>query len=725
MYNKVYVCEKNELVEALVSALPAGFKKQGHFYSDGKDAIVGCIGHMIGIAPPDFHDENLKKWSLDTLPFYFDELKYQTDKSKKDRLKVIYDLLGKANSIVHVGDPDDEGQLIVDELIRAKRIKKPVQRLLINDINEEYVRKELTRMKDNNDLVHLGFQAMARAQADYYYGLNLTRLFTKVANNGSVLSVGRVFTAIFSMIYMRENQNINFIASDYYRVFSICEVAEGIIKFNYVKHQDDETDDSKSKRLINLDQVKQLCEKLAKNQSAEVIKKEIKPKITQPPLPYNLLVLQSDCYKQFGYSPKQVKEITQGLREKYKAITYNRSDCQYLNDEHFEEADLVLNTIGNNLPTTLAIIQSADATIKSRAFNSKKTSAHHAIIPTKNKVNTANFTDEELNVYKIICRNYMIQFLPPLEEEVTTLTIQIDDRFFTASKTKLIKAGFTKIYKTGATREKDIEDDGLNTESMDESSLDLNSLNQGDFITLNTVDYDVCKTEPLPLYTMNTLLDDLPHFSKYVKDPSLKKLLIERDKDKKGEHGGIGTPATRDEIIDNLFKRNVIELKAKKIVTTELGKEFMKILPEEVVNADLTALWYQQQLDIRNEEDVKKFVKNVHGSITDICNKIKGQDITFNAPSNVANNANSTPKKGRGASSGTKAKTATKSSTATTKAPSKGSVTDIDCPTCNKGKLRRIKNNANQKFFYGCTCFPECKASYAEFDNKPYIKKVD
>ncbi|MGD9569828.1 MAG: DNA topoisomerase [Sedimentibacter sp.] len=702
-YNRVYVCEKNELVNALVAALDSGFKKEGQYYTNGTDAIVGCVGHMLKIAPPESHDENLKKWSLESLPFYFPNLKYETEKSKSVRLKAIYDLMYKAKTIVHVGDPDDEGQLIIDELIRAKKINKPVLRLLINDNNVDIVRRELSRMEDNKKFEHLGYQASARGRADYFYGLNFTRLFTLLAQNyNGVLSVGRVQTAIFTIIFIREQQFYNFVPSDFYKIYAIADISNHAIKFNYINRPVDSIDESK--RLINLEEVKAICTNLSNFKNGKVLNKEVNVKKTPPPLPYNIIVLQSDCYKMFEYSPKQVKDITQSLREKYRAITYNRSDCQYLNDEHFADAKGVLNQIATNLPSTAKIVAATDSNIKSRAFNSKKTSAHHAIIPTMNNVDTSSFTEQELNVYKIICRNYLIQFLPPLEEEVTKVTISIGEYSFSATSTRVIQAGFTTIYKSGATREKE-----ETTDSDDTSNDDLSMVQIGDTLQIGKTGYDIRQTAPLPLYKMNTLLDDLPVFAKYVKDPALKQLLIERDKDKKGEHGGIGTPATRDEIIDILFTRKMVEFQRKNIVTTDVGKQFYAMLPDEVKDLDLTALWYSDQRNINSADDVEKFVENVYSKVAEICNKFKNETVTFSVSSDDK----------AGATTGKKSKTKAKGQGSS---GNRGKVLDMDCPTCAKGKLRRIENKAKKQFFYGCTNFPECKATFPEFDKKPYIK---
>jgi len=712
-FNRVYVCEKNELVNALVAALDSGFKKEGQYFTNGIDAIIGCVGHMLKIAPPESHDESLKKWSLDTIPFYFPQLKYETEKSKSVKLKAIYDLMFKAKTIVHVGDPDDEGQLIIDELIRAKNINKPVLRLLINDNNIDVVRRELARMQDNKKFEHLGYQASARGKADYFYGLNFTRLFTLLAKNyNGVLSVGRVQTAIFTIIFIREQQFYNFVPSDFYKIYALADISNKSIKFNYINRASDTVDDSK--RLINIDEVKNICSDLSLYKTGQVLNKEVNTKKTPPPLPYNIIVLQSDCYKMFDYTPKQVKDITQSLREKYRAITYNRSDCQYLNDEHFADAKGVLNQISKNLPSTANIVAATDSSIKSRAFNSKKTSAHHAIIPTMNSVDISQFTEQELNVYKIICRNYLIQFLPALEEEVTKLTISIGDYKFSTTSSRVVEPGFTTIYKSGATREKE-----ETTDIDDTNNDDLSSVQIGDTLQIGRTGYEVRQTAPLPLYRMNTLLDDLPVFAKYVKDPALKQLLIERDKDKKGEHGGIGTPATRDEIIDILFTRKMVEFNGKNIVTTDVGKQFYAMLPDEVKDLDLTALWYSDQRNINTAEDVEKFVENVYSKVAEICNKFKNESVSFSIETTAQPNATGKKTRTRAPKGQGKVKAASKGQGVSS---NRGKVLDMDCPTCAKGKLRRIENKAKKQFFYGCSNFPDCKASFPEFDNKPYIK---
>ena len=284
-------------------------------------------------------------------------------------------------------------------------------------------------------------------------------------------------------------------------------------------------------------------------------------------------------------------DITQSLRETHKAITYNRSDCQYLSEEHFKEAPKTLAQVVQNIkfkPSEL------DPTIHSKCFNDKNITAHFAIIPTNNKVDLNKLTEREKNVYLAVCKYYMAQFLPKAVKEKTKMTIELDCEYtLVAYSTVVLKKGYTAIFKD------------IKAEEVTELSSIADGIYSGTAIDAR---FEEKETKPPSRYTKATLNEDMTRIAKYVTDPEVKKMLLEKDKDKKGENGSIGTSATRSTIIDSLITKGYVAEDGKRLISTELGRELYRILPDEIKKADMTAKWWAIQEDIRSGDKTYKSV---------------------------------------------------------------------------------------------------------------------
>lgn len=548
---RLFIAEKPELGRAIAEGLDGNYKNgEGHIQK-GNNIVTWAFGHILELAKPEEYDEKYKLWKLEDLPLPIKEFKYLPKKESKKQLKIICDLIhnDKITSIVNCGDADDEGQILVDEIIQYSKTSKPVFRVLINDLTPKAVKEEIAKIKPNADFKGMSERGFARSQADWIVGINLTRAYTIMARkNGyeGVLSVGRVQTPILSLIVNRDKEFENFKSIDYYSLLGDFKINNNTIKAR-LKTEDKILDENLAK------EIKESCE----NQNAKINLK-IENKKEYPPLPYNLLVLQAECAKLFGFSPDKTLEITQNLREKHKAITYNRSDCQYLPETMFEQAPNILNIIKENLNSNdeiQALIASSDLTIKSKAFNDANISAHYGIIPTQNKI-SSQLTQDELVVYNLIAKRFIIQFFHPREYQTTTINLEVNQRIFTATQNKTTKSGFRSLWQNI-----DSEEEQENNEN---DINDLSILKNGDIAKCSLIQIEKKQTKPRPYYTMTTLLKDLNSVAKYVSDERIKKLLIEKDKDKKGESGGIGTPATRSNHIKTLIEREYIEVSKDK-----------------------------------------------------------------------------------------------------------------------------------------------------------------
>ncbi|PJQ39680.1 DNA topoisomerase 3, partial [Campylobacter jejuni] len=607
---RLFIAEKPELGKAIAEGLDGNYKSGEGYIQKGDNIVTWAFGHILELAKPEEYDEKYKLWKLEDLPLPIKEFKYLPKKESKKQLKIICDLIhsDKITSIANCGDADDEGQILVDEIIQYSKTSKPVFRVLINDLTPKAVKEEIAKIKPNADFKGMSERGFARSQADWIVGINLTRAYTIMARkNGyeGILSVGRVQTPILALIVNRDKEFENFKSINYYSLLGDFNINNNTIKAR-LKTEDKILDENLAK------EIKESCE----NQNAKINLK-IENKKEYPPLPYNLLVLQAECAKLFGFSPDKTLEITQNLREKHKAITYNRSDCQYLPETMFEQAPNILNIIKENLNSNdeiQALIASSDLTIKSKAFNDANISAHYGIIPTQNKI-SSQLTQDELVVYNLIAKRFIIQFFHPREYQTTTINLEVNQRIFTATQNKTTKSGFRSLWQNI-----DSEEEQENNEN---DINDLSILKNGDIAKCSLIQIEKKQTKPRPYYTMTTLLKDLNSVAKYVSDERIKKLLIEKDKDKKGESGGIGTPATRSNHIKTLIEREYIEVSKDKkqiIKSTKKGRDLIKLSPKSLITPDMTALWFEQQKmieisELRREQFLEEITKEVISEI--------------------------------------------------------------------------------------------------------------
>ena len=605
------IAEKPSLGRDIADALPGS--KHGsdrRYIQKGEYIITWVFGHMLSLKEPEDYDKKYKKWSLEQLPVYFpnwgqkigEDSNNGKFESKAARVELIGELLEKSDSVIHAGDPDEEGQLLIDELLRWFNYKKPVMRLDTGDTTQGGLKKALSRMKDNKECEKEGMSAYARSVADLMVGVNMSRFFSCL-NNGVLLTVGRVQTPTLGLVVARDMQIEGHEKTVYYDVMADLdtETADGIkrIRTKYEK----KTKDKKNEGAPGMDKEEaQKALALLNGRTLDNIIIERKTVSEQPPLPFNLVKLQSYCSSHFGYNPQEVMDITQSLREKHKAITYNRSDCQYLTEEHFKEAPKTMEQVIKNIsyrPKEL------DMTIHSKCFNDKNITAHFAIIPTNNTVNLDRLTDREKNVYLAVCKYYMAQFLPPAVKEKSKLTAELDeDHVLSAHSSKVIKQGYLSIFK-------DIKSEEATLLSEIAPGRYSGAVSGGEIVQK--------ETKPPPRYTKATLNEDMTRIAKYVTDDEIKHLLELKDKDKKGENGSIGTSATRSTIIDSLVSKGYLEEKGKKLISTPLGRELYRILPDEIKKADMTARWWVVQEDIKAgkcgseqlEENVLETIKEI------------------------------------------------------------------------------------------------------------------
>ncbi|GHS92707.1 hypothetical protein FACS1894139_04510 [Planctomycetales bacterium] len=537
---RLFIAEKPELAQAIADGLGGGKKNEKDGYHDcGDDCVTWCFGHMLRLCEPHEYDKKYAEWNLADVPFSFipwrkapnDKCDEDDERSKKfveHRLKQLDNVLAlikKADSFVHAGDPDAEGQLLIDEILQYAENKKPVKRVLINDNTPALVKKSLANLRDNAEFAGMSAAALARQVGDQFYGFNLSRLYTLTAKQagyaGGTLSVGRVQTPILGLVVRRDRENAAHKLAFYYTVAGNFTVDNLAFPATY-QVADNDAKDEKG-RLTDEAQANAIAAEVS-GASAQIRETKTAEKQKPAALPYNLLKLQTDAARLYKMKPREVKSITQDLREKHHLITYNRSDCQYLSEEQHADAPEVLAAISATNPDLAGAVAGADAKIKGRVFDSAKITAHHAIIPTISTANFNNLSTDEQKIYALIARAYVAQFYPPYRYEQTTVELDVGDRNFRCVTHVPVAAGWKSLFTETDSDAKE-KDDEANDDG--DCNLSLKELRDGQAGQCISAAATKSETQPKRLYAMATLLTDLTKVAQYIKDERIRKLLIQ------------------------------------------------------------------------------------------------------------------------------------------------------------------------------------------------------
>ncbi|MDT7467875.1 type IA DNA topoisomerase, partial [Citrobacter portucalensis] len=602
---------------------------------------------------------------------------YKLKPESEAQTRIILSLIEKADSIVHAGDPDDEGCLLVDEILGYAGNKKPVQRLLVADLNLAPVQKSLANMQPNEKFRGMTDSALARSLCDQDFGYNMTRGCTlKGREKGydGVLNVGRVQSAVLGLVNMRTLANQNHTESFYYDVFASLKMNGNHIKAKYQTTDGDQIDDKK--RLISEAQAAHIAERVA-GKDAFVTIATTKPENTKPPLPLNLSTLQQLCAKRYGYTAKETLDVMQGLYETHKLLTYPRSDNRYLSDEHFYQAGDIAVAIAATMPELASATADMEKEQKHKAFNASKIEAHHAIIPTTKSGAGIQLSEKERNVYNLVAVYFIGLFYPDAIRDKTKIHFDIKGDTFTATQSVLIQKGWEALGK-----DNDEEDDA---EDAGTGGFDLSTLKFNDSGLCESADVDKKKTTPPRYFTESTLLAAMTSAAKFIDDPALRKALEAKDEGS-SDRGSIGTEATRAGILEKLAANTgLISIEKEKgyseLVwkTTKQGQEFCAALPPEVIKPNISAIWAEKQAQIKSGElTVEDFIRDNDDYIRGLIDDLDKNGI------NISSNA--TP-----------------------------------CPVCSKGFLRKRKGQNG--FFWGCSCYPECKTSFPDKDGEPVTEK--
>lgn len=594
---------------AIASALPKPHKNnKGYIEAANGDVVSWCIGHLLEQAEPEDYNTEFKKWRVEHLPIVPDKWQLKPISRSKAQVQVLRKLIKKSSQLIHAGDPDREGQLLVDELIDylnpPNQLKQNALRLLVNDLNTSAIAKALKQLKPNQEFMPLSISALARSRADWLYGINLTRAYTlqgQKCGYNSVLSIGRVQTPLLGLVVRRDQEIDNFKPTPYFNVYAEIE-AHGqtlLAKWQPSEHCQPYMD-SENRVLV-----KALAENVINritNQPATATEVKQQQKSQAAPLPYNLSALQIDAAKRFSMNAKMVLDVCQGLYEKHKLITYPRSDCRYLPQEQFADARGIISTLINDDKAYSQAAKNADPSRKSKAWNTNKVGAHHAIIPTGKNSGLINLNTFEKNIYQLIVIQYLAQFYPPHKFDQTTINFEIAGGAFKCSAKSIIEQGwkvlFTKSANKTATSSSNSSDKLAQANSSSLSKQFSNQLlppiKKGEVFHCRHGLLDELMTTPPKHFTDATLLAAMTNIARFVEDPHIKSILREND--------GLGTEATRAGIIELLFKRQFLKREGKNIIATDVGKALINALPASATLPDMTAHWESTLTDISNKQ---------------------------------------------------------------------------------------------------------------------------
>ena len=559
--------------------------------------ICAASGHLLSLVEPGAYDARLAQrgeWTVDDLPIAFDDWKKDVkparergadgrpvpDEFASRKLELVESLLDDADEVYHAGDPDDAGQVIVDEILERFGYTGPVWRVYVNDSIAKNIRRAFEEKVDNASPRCRGSHdsEYAREMADFAFGISESRLLARKLRVGG-LTLGRVQTPTLGLVVDRDAAIEAHEKRKYWVVEAIGTDAGGrALDFKLAMGKEHLEDGNHCFDKAYAEQ----CADAVRAASPLYGKVDVKRKTRRAPLPYDITQLETDMSRRHSYSVEDTLAITQRLRTEYKAITYNRTDSSYLKEEHWAEAEAVLGRACKNA----SIGWPLDFSLKSPAFDDSKVIDHHGIIPTETDVDVSRMSEQERNVYTAIVERYAAQFLPVEEYDQVTVELPVEGAgTLKHSHRVTVAPGWTEY---------------LSPEMKDGEDAEGEPMAPGSTkVAIDECEAAEHETAPPKPYTPGTLVADMASISKYCRDPEVRRILKEKDADRVGDSGGIGTSATRPAAIAALKKRGYIVEKKGKVRSTPLGRAIWKIVPADIKSADMTARWWLKQEEVR------------------------------------------------------------------------------------------------------------------------------
>lgn len=610
MAKRLVLAEKPSVARDIARVLKCD--KKGNGYLEGKDYVVTwALGHLVTLADPESYDVKYKTWNLEDLPMLPENLKLSVIKQSGKQYNAVKSQLirGDINEIIVATDAGREGELVARWIIAKAKVNKPIKRLWISSVTDKAIKDGFANLKPGKAYENLYASAVARSEADWYIGLNASRALSTKFN--AQLNCGRVQTPVVAIIAKREDEIKHFQAQTYYGIEA--QTVDNL-KLTW-------QDAKGNGRSFDKDKVDTIVKKLGKG-NATVTEIEKKPKKSFAPGLYDLTELQRDANKIFGYSAKETLNIMQKLYEQHKVLTYPRTDSRYISSDIVGTLPERLRACGVGEFRSLAnkILTKPIKTSKSFVDDSK-VSDHHAIIPTEGYVNFSAFNDKERKIYDLVVKRFLAVLFPAFEFEQLTLRAKIGDENFVARGKTILVSGWKEVYQNH-TEDDDAADD------LKEQILPR--IEKGDTLNVKLIAQTSGQTKPPARFNEATLLTAMENPTKYMETQN--KQLADTLK----STGGLGTVATRADIIDKLFNSFLIEKRGKDIHITSKGRQLLELVPEELKSPTLTGEWEQKLEAIANGKlkkevfisEMKKYTKEIVFEIKSSDKKYKHDNIS-------------------------------------------------------------------------------------------------
>ena len=558
---KLVIAEKSSVAISIAKVIGANKKKDGYYEGNGY-RVSWCVGHLIQMANPDAYDEKYAKWNMADLPIIPSDYKYEVAKATKKQFNILKKLMNdkEVDTVINACDAGREGESIFRLVYNQVNCKKKMKRLWISSMEDSAIKEGFDNLTDGKDYDNLFESAQARAIADWLVGMNISRLYSCLYQQN--YSVGRVLTPTLAMIVKRDDEIANFKKEKYYAV----ELATN----GFTLSTDRIDDEVAAEQLLNL-----VGDKI---EITDIIQKE---KITKPDLPFDLTTLQRECNKYFGYSAKQTLDYAQSLYEK-KLITYPRTDSRCLTE------DMIVSTVNNILGKN-----DFDTERIKVVFDSKKVTDHHAIIPTVSSLSEdlSGIPESEAKVYRLISNKLHASVGYPLIENTTKIVASFDGFEFTSSGKVIKDEGFSKYLKEYKSKK---SEDAV-----------LPDVSVGDVLSVENKEVKEKFTQPPKHFTEDTLLKSMEIAGNEALEKGVE---VERK--------GLGTPATRAGIIENLIYKGFVERDKKNLIATHKGISLVTIVSDTFKSAETTAKWEMELADIaKGKSSKEKFLKDIESEI--------------------------------------------------------------------------------------------------------------
>jgi DNA topoisomerase-3 len=614
-----FIAEKPSLAEAIAHAraeqLGVNAVKKDGYWEVGPDFVTWFMGHMYEQVGPDEYDPKWKDWSIQNLPIEIRSDQWKLKLNEADYIVAQMrrikgnNLFKSAKVLVNAGDAEREGQLLVDEALLFDGIdpfSPAVKRLWVSSMARKDMLAALASLLPNADKRSLYDAAVCRQRADWLHGMNFSRLYTKLAEASGTrakINVGRVMTPTLRLVVDRDRERLRFKPVDHYVPTPTFRHENGTFKAAWVVPADYDGLDSEG-RLVDKSVAERICAKIHGKQG-RVTAFKAETKFTAAPLPFSLSALQAECGSKLGMTAQEVLDTAQSLYERHKATTYPRSDSRHLPTAIYtDEAPNILRAL-SAAPALAEASAGVDPSIRSGAWDDAKVSDHHGIIPTSeftaSKLDA--MSDTERAVFLIIAKTFLAQFYPPFKYKAISAEVMCEGETFKARGRQVLDQGWKKAFGAQNPAEGDEEDE--------EAEQAVPPMAQGDGVVAETADIAAKRTSPPPAFSDPTLITAMANVHRFVTNPDIKKRLKESD--------GIGTEATRAATIEKLLKLGLFKRRGKNgLESTEFGRSVIDVLPEDLKDPGLTALWESALEKVkRGELDANQFMEKTAASIAE------------------------------------------------------------------------------------------------------------